>query len=106
MALLTYPYGRRVTRQADHDGKLRLDGLAGIGRQIPAGLQPLPCRDRAHQAGQLRRRVHARPRQRQPHLLPTINTDRKLEMPTGVRTAAPPPQPVSHTADTAYDFFD
>ena len=26
---LTYRYGMRVTRQADHDGKLRLDGLAG-----------------------------------------------------------------------------
>jgi hypothetical protein len=47
---LAYRYGMRVTRQADHDGKLRLDGLAGIGRQIRAGLQPLPCRDRAHQA--------------------------------------------------------
>jgi hypothetical protein len=47
---LTYRYGMRVTRQADHDEKLRLDRLAGIGRQIRAGLQPLPCRDRAHQA--------------------------------------------------------
>src|SRR5512133_2679643 len=31
---LTYRCGMRVTRQADRDGKLRLDGLAGIGRRI------------------------------------------------------------------------
>jgi uncharacterized membrane protein len=38
---LTYRYGMRVTRQADHHGKLRLDGLAGIGRRIRAGAHAL-----------------------------------------------------------------
>jgi uncharacterized membrane protein len=42
---LTYRYDMRVTRQADHGGKLRLDGLAGIGRRIRAGLEPMHCRE-------------------------------------------------------------
>jgi hypothetical protein len=41
---LTYRYGMQVTRQADDDGKLCLDRLAGIGRRIRAGLEPLSCR--------------------------------------------------------------
>ena len=95
--LLARPDGTR-THLVDHQLRDQHPVIvAGLPR---ATVRPQP-RDRTHpraagehphQARQLRRRARARPRQRQPHLFPTISTNRKLEMPTGVRTAAPPPQ--------------